>query len=319
MSIKIFWKSAVCVFLLTMAFSAAAVSGVEAKPARNAYFYDSPEAAAKALVSAIRANNKPEILNILGTSSKELIESGDEISDNAERAAFVRAYEEKNALVPGKNGKSRVLEIGAKGWPFPVPLVLEGKSGRWRFESKAGMEEMTNRRVGGNELSAMQVCLAYVDAQNEYYKLNPDKAAVEHFARKITSSPGKHDGLYWETKAGEAPSPLGALFAVAANDGDRIARPDGKPYHGYRYHILASQGEHAMGGAHDYMERDLMVGGFALVAYPDVYGTSGVMTFIVNQDGVVYEKNLGKNTAALAQQITRFDPDKTWSKAVSLK
>ena len=325
MLIKTLTKSAVCVFLLSIAFAAGVPAKVsvaaKAQPAPIAYFYDSPEVAVKALFSALKANDKAELLKILGPGAGEVLESGDAVADNAERATFIAAYEEKNMLVPGREGKAnqRILEVGANNWPFPIPLVADKKSGLWYFDGKAGREEILDRRVGRNEHSTIQVIQAYVDAQREYYQLNPDKAVIPHFAQKIASSPGKRDGLYWETKAGEPPSPLGALVAEAATDGYKPVQQDNKQgesksYYGYRYQILSGQGKHAPKGAYEYVENDLMFGGFALVAYPAVYGVSGVMTFIVNQDGVIYEKNLGKNTTTLAQKITHFDPDKTWRK-----
>ena len=194
-----------------------------------------------------------------------------------------------------------------------MPIVP--RDGAWRFDSKAGREALLNRRIGRNELYTIQSVLAYVDAQNEYYSRNPDKQKLFHYAQKFVSSPGKRDGLYFETKAGEKLAPLGPLFDAAKAAG--YVDDDGKKsaaYHGYKYRILKAQGKNAPGGAYDYVVNGNMIGGFALVAYPATYGNSGVMTFMVNHDGVVYEKNLGPKTAELAQKITRFDPDSTWKR-----
>ena len=196
---------------------------------------------------------------------------------------------------------------------MPIPMV-KGKDG-WRFDAKQGGEEVLNRRVGRNELSTVQVMLAYVDAQREYYLRNPRNDKLLHYAQKFGSVPGKRDGLYFPTKAGEAPSPLGPLFTKAKAAGygkDEDGLPD--PYYGYRYRILTRQGPDAPGGAYDYVVQGRMIGGFALIAWPASYGNSGVMIFIVNHEGVVYEKDLGPDTAAAAGKITRFNPDKTWKR-----
>ena len=307
-----YWKGALCVFFLTLVCA----FGAKDNPAFAAQSYDSPEAAVKALVEAIKAENKEAVIKILGSGARDSIESGNSEIDSAERAAFVAAYEAKNTLVVDEADKNRrILQIGENNWPFPIPLMSD-KQGRWTFDGKAGADEILARHVGRNELSVIEVCRAYVDAQYDYYRLNPDKAVIPHFAQKIVSQPGKRDGLYWETKPGEAESPLGPFVASAADEGRKKGEKQGEaaPYHGYRYRILTSQGKHAPKGAYSYVEKGLMFGGFALIAYPDAYGVSGVMTFMVNQDGVIYEKNLGKNTPAVAQKITSFDPDDTWSK-----
>lgn len=294
--------------LLGAAVAAAAQQG--AQPGRS---YATPQEAVTALIEASRAEDTQALYKVLGPGSKKLIESGDAVADKADRAAFVAAYQEKNALVPDADNKNRYqLEIGADAWPFPIPLV-SGKSGRWSFDAKAGAEALIARRIGHNELSAMQVCLAYADAQKEYYRLNPDRAGTAHYAARIASRPGQRDGLYWATGAGEPPSPLGALAAAAESGGyARGKQGQDVPYFGYRYRVLTRQGRHATGGERSYTAGGLMSGGFALLAYPAVYGSSGVMTFMINQDGVIYEKNLGKDTVSLARAITAFDPDASW-------
>jgi hypothetical protein len=201
--------------------------------------------------------------------------------------------------------------VGKDAWPFPIPVVKSGDS--WRFDAKQGAEEILNRRIGRNELSTIQALGAYVDAQREYYLANPAKDKLLQYAQKVVSSKGKRDGLYYPTPAGEPASPLGSLFASATAAGYK-AGAEGKPvpFHGYYYRILKAQGPDAKGGAYGYVARGKMIGGFAMLAYPASYGNSGVMTFIVNHDGAVYQKDMGPNTAALAQKITKFNPDGTW-------
>lgn len=294
----------------------------------NIRFYSTPEDAAQALAAATKAGDTKELLAILGPKAAPLMGSGNAQADDADRAAFASAYEKKHELIAlqpeqpgGEQSKSpakgkanarelRILEIGENNWPFPIPLVREPKSGRWFFDTAAGMRELLDRRIGNNELSAIQVCLAYVDAQNDYYRLNPEKSPVAHFAQKIASSPGKRDGLYWPAQEGEKKSPLGSLAAAAEDAG----KPGSGTYHGYRYRVLTAQGAHATHGAYSYVESGLMFGGFALLAYPETYGVTGVMSFMVNQDGVVFEKNLGKSTASQAKRITAFNPDQSWAR-----
>ena len=207
-----------------------------------------------------------------------------------------------------------VLVIGEKDWPFPIPLVK--KADQWIFDTKAGKEEILNRRIGENELSTVQTLLAVVDAQREYAMNDRDNDGLLEYAEKFRSDPGKKNGLYWETKEGEQPSPLGELVADARAEGYTRAgtKQSPIPFHGYYFRMLKKQGKHAAGGAFDYVVKNNMIGGFAVVAYPAVYGSSGVMTFVVNYEGVVYEKDLGKNTVKTAKAMTSFDPDKTWKK-----
>jgi hypothetical protein len=263
----------------------------------------------QALLEAAKRNDTKSLLQVLGSEAQSFINTGDPVSDQASRARFVQAYEEAHTLVP--SGDRRViLQIGQDAWPFPIPLVKN--STRWRFDAKEGKEEILNRRIGRNELDVIQVCLAYVDAQREYYMRNPQRLALPQYATKFMSTPGKRDGLYWATTTDEPPSPLGPLVAQARREGYKRTAGKPIPYHGYYYTILTGQGPHAAGGAYDYRVRGQMIGGFALVAYPAQYGSSGIMTFIVNHDGVVYQKDLGPRTAALAQSMTRFNPDETW-------
>lgn len=280
--------------------------------------YQTREAAIADLASAAKKNDAAGLRAILGPEADSLIESGDAVEDAADRAAFAAAFAERNSLVPDDERADRYfLDVGVKGWRFPIPLVREAASGRWRFDGKAGAEALRDRRIGHNELAAIQVCLAYADAQWEYWRLNPDKTPVRHFAAALASRPGKRDGLYWDATPEDERSPMGALVAAAESGGyaapSREERTGEKnPYYGYRYRVLTGQGAHATGGARDYRENGEMVTGFALLAYPETYGVSGVMTFMVNQDGVVYEKNLGRNTAEGAAKIAVFDPDPSW-------
>ena len=273
--------------------------------------FPSPEASVQALLEAAKRNDTTTMLRILGPEAQAFLNTGDPVADQASRARFVHAYDEAHALVPSRDTKV-ILQVGKDDWPFPIPLVKANTS--WRFDSTAGKEEIRNRIIGRNELDVIQVCLAYVDAQREYYMRNPQREALLQYAAKFVSTPGKRDGLYWETTAEEPPSPLGPFVAQARSEGYKRAAGKPTPYHGYYYKILTGQGPNAPDGAYDYVVRGKMIGGFALVAYPAQYGASGITTFIVNHEGVVYQKDLGPNTTALAQSITQFDPDETWKK-----
>jgi hypothetical protein len=276
--------------------------------------FKAPEEAVKALAEAVKGNDTKELLAIFGSSGKELIFSGDEVADKTGRGHFIKAYEEMNKLV-NENDAKVILHVGNGDWPFPIPVVKKGDY--WLFDTTAGKEEVLNRRIGRNELNAIQVCLAYVDAQREYALKDRDSGKLLEYAQRFISRKEMKDGLYWEAKEGEPQSPLGSLMAKATREGYTGKKPGGKqsPYHGYYYRILKAQGKHASGGEYDYVVKGKMIGGFALVAYPAEYGNSGVMTFIVNQDGVVYEKNLGEDTEKTAAAMKKFDPDKTWKKA----
>ena len=300
------WTAIVAASLIAAVASPAALAADKQK------VFSSPEDAAKALAAASGAGDVKSLESILGPGSASLLRSGDAVADHRGRERFAQAYAEASKVERQGDAKA-ILLIGKDEWPMPIPIV-QGKDG-WRFDARQGREEVLNRRIGRNELSAVQAMLAYVDAQREYYLRNPRNDKLLHYAQKFGSAPGKRDGLYFPTKAGEAPSPLGPLFATAkaqgyTKDGDSL--PD--PYHGYRYRILKRQGPDAPGGAYDYVVQGRMIGGFALVAWPASYGNSGVVTFIVNHEGVVYEKDLGPDTAAAVGKITRFNPDKSWKR-----
>jgi hypothetical protein len=289
----------------------AASAGVAIGAAARQKSFPSPEEGVGALIDAARKDDDKALLEILGQDAKPIIDSGDPVADRQTRERFVTSYEEAHSLV--KEGDDTVvLQIGKDEWPFPIPLVKESTG--WRFDTAEGKEEILNRRIGRNELDVIQVCLAYVDAQYEYYRRDPDGDSLLQYAQKFISTKGKRDGLYWETTPGEEESPLGPLVAEARAEGYRRTGDKPIPYHGYYYRILTGQGKDAPGGAYDYIVRGKMIGGFAMVAYPAQYGSSGIMTFLVNQDGVVYQKDLGPKTAQIAPSMTRFNPDKTWKK-----
>jgi DUF2950 family protein len=261
-------------------------------------------------VDAARTGDQKTMLAIFGPEGKGLVWSGDAVADRRRRERFVAAYDEKHSFEAG--GGKVVLDVGNDNYPFPIPIVPDGPT--WRFDTAAGKEEIIDRRIGRNEFYAIQTSLAYVDAQREYYTRDPDGDALLHYAQKFASTPGKKDGLYWPTKEGETPSPLGPLVARARGEGYSKKSAAPVPYWGYYYRILTAQGTDAPGGAYRYLAHGRMMGGFALVAYPAQYGVSGIMSFIVNQDGVVYQKNLGPKTAALGLAMKEFNPGSTWTK-----
>jgi DUF2950 family protein len=271
--------------------------------------FASLDEAVNALVAAIRAADRNALVEILGPLGNPLVWSGDDVADRAALQRFTAAYDRAHRLEGG--GGKVVLYVGDDDFPFPIPLVPDGP--RWRWDTDAGDDELLNRRIGENELAAIQVCLAYVDAQHEYYSRG---TGLLEYAQRLESSKGKHDGLFWETRPGEPESPLGPLVAKARAAGYPLP-PRGAPvpYHGYFYRILFAQGPDAAGGAYDFVVKGHMIGGFALVAYPASYGVSGIMTFIVNQDGVVHQKDLGPKTAQAANAMKAYNPDSTWAQA----
>jgi hypothetical protein len=274
--------------------------------------FASPEEAIKALIDAVKTNNMKALSAILGPGGDKIISSGDKVADESEREGFVKAYETKNKIDMVTDAKA-VLSVGEKDWPLSIPVIK--KDSAWIFDTKAGKEEILNRRIGMNELAIIKFCEAYVDAQQEYALKDNDGDGLFEYAQKFESTPGKKDGLYWETKEGEELSPLGPLAADAVKEGyKKRSGVQGYPYHGYYFKMLNAQGKNAPGGAYTYIVNGNMIGGFALVAWPAQYGNSGVMTFLVSHDGVVYQKNLGKNTAKTVEAMKLFDPDKTWTK-----
>jgi hypothetical protein len=276
--------------------------------------YKAPQAAVDALVATARSGDEKAALVVLGRDGEDIISSGDKVSDAAVRERFVNSYDAKHQITMDGDNKA-ILVIGDNDYPFPIPMI-RNKNGTWSFDTEAGRREILYRRIGHNELDAIQTSLAYVDAQNDYAAQDRTGAGTGVYAQRFVSTPGKKDGLYWPTEQGEEESPLGELFAAASKQGYRTG--EGRsPYRGYYYKILTKQGPDAEGGRADYVVNGNMIGGFALVAYPAQYRNSGVMTFIVNYAGTVYEKDLGPDTAEIAEHMTSFNPDSTWKKVDS--
>jgi Protein of unknown function (DUF2950) len=272
--------------------------------------FKTPDAAADALASAARNNDRAAILNVLGREGADIASSGDPVADSAIRTKFVETYDAKHQVKMDGDAKATLI-IGSDDFPFPIPLIRKGDS--WQFDTAAGRQEILARRIGRNELDAIQSSLAYVDAQNEYADKDRTSAGAGVYAQRIVSETGRKNGLYWPSSASGDESPLGELVAEATQQGYRVG--EGRaPYHGYYFKILTKQGPDAHGGALDYVVNGKMLGGFALVAYPAEYRNSGVMTFIVNHEGVVFQKDLGPRTAELAERMTAFNPDSSWTK-----
>jgi hypothetical protein len=273
--------------------------------------FSSPEQAAEALAAAWRSGGKSEVLAIFGPAADKLVSSGDPVAEKDARERLAASYDEAHRL-EAEGAQKTVIVLGKDEWPYPIPLIKQGAS--WRFDVKAGAEQIIDRRIGRNELSAIEVCRTYVEAQRDYAAKDRLGDGLHEYAQRIASSEGKRDGLYWRASEGREESPLGPLVVAAEAQGYRAASAEGRaPFHGYFYRILTRQGQSAPDGAKDYLIKGRLTGGFALVAFPATYGDSGVMTFIVDQDGVVFEKNLGPNTAAIARQMTEYNPDITWN------
>jgi hypothetical protein len=268
--------------------------------------FTSPDEAVETLAAALRAKDDKAVAAIFGPGSAALISSGDSVNDENVRKAFVLAYDLKHAIKT--DGGKATLLVG-DDYPFSIPLTQ--KDGVWSFDVAAGREELLARRIGRNELAAIQVCLAYVDAQNEFADMTKI-GGLSVYAQRLISTPGTKNGLYWPTTAGEPPSPMGAAVAIASARGYRVGR--GEPYHGYHYKILTKQGPKAPDGEHDYVVNGKMIGGFALVAWPANYGNSGIATFMINHAGDVFEKDLGEATDKVAPHIATFNPDDSWKK-----
>ncbi len=277
--------------------------------------FATPNDALNALVAAATNHDTNAIHAIFGPAGHELI-SPDVVQATVEYQLFVKRLAEKTRLV-NLSSSNITVEIGAEGWPFPIPLVQ--RDGRWSFDTAAGAEEILARRIGRNELGAINVCIAYVDAQREYADQDRLGDGVPAYAQYLHSTPGRHDGLYWPAKPGEALSPLGPLIAEARVEGyhrtARMLNDESAPYHGYYFKILTRQGKHAPGGKYNYVINGRLLAGFALVAWPAEWGNTGLMTFVVNQQGHVLQKNLGPKTVKIARSMTSFDPDETWSPA----
>lgn len=272
--------------------------------------FATPGEAATGLLQALQEGNAATLSRLFGPGAEALVASGDAVADAADRVKFVGMYNEKHVLVPEGSDKVE-LQVGSQGWPLPVPIVR--RAGRWYFDGASGTQELVYRRVGHNELGAIRVCRGFVDAQIDYASASRDGKPAGVFAQKLRSDPGMHNGLYWQSATGEPDSPVGPFIAQAAAEGYQAATGPSPAYHGYQYRPLFRQGQHAKGGALEYFVDGDLVNGFALVAWPATYGISGVMTFIVSQGGVVYQKDLGSDTAKLVDAMEVFDPDSSWT------
>jgi hypothetical protein len=295
----------VAVILLGLAIAAGCAKNPE--PDRS---FKSPEDAVNAFVTTLKNGDVAALQAMLGPGGEELLNSGDAVQDASDRAAFVAAYETSHSLIDDGVDR-RTLVIGENDWPMPIPIVRS--DGNWRFDGEAGVDEMIYRRVGANELGAIDVCRGFVDAQLEYASEGRDGDRPGIYALKLVSDEGLQNGLYWPTAEDEPPSPAGPFVAAAAGEGYRRVEGERTPYHGYYYRMLYAQGLNANGGARDYFKDGLLTEGFALVAWPADYGSSGVQTFMVNQDGVVFQKDLGEDTATAVESIQAFDPDSSWT------
>jgi hypothetical protein len=273
--------------------------------------FASPDDAGNALVQAGKSGDQNALLAIFGPESKEIIFSGDAVQDQATVNAFVTAYGVMHRWRK-MSDQAEVLLIGADNFAFPIPLKKNG-AGQWFFDTVAGKDEILTRRIGRNELAVIDVCGALADAQAEYFSQSHDGGSAKQYAVKFISDTGKQNGLYWESPEGQPRSPLGPMAAFATDEGYSLKPSARAPFHGYNFRMLKRQGSHAQGGAKDYVVDGKMVGGFAFVAYPAEYGNSGVMTFIINQDGVLFQKDLGKGTTETATAMTEFDPGDGWN------
>lgn len=288
-----------------------AKSGTAAAVGSGQKTFASPEEAGKALLDAAKSGDQDTVLAIFGPGSKEIIYSGDATQDKQTASAFVSAYDAMNRWRK-LDDNQQVLIIGADNFTFPIPL-RRNDIGRWYFDTAAGKDEILARRVGRDELAAIEVSRALSDAQHEYFSESHPDTRSKQYALKFISDKGTQNGLYWDSADGQPRSPLGPLVAFATREGYSAQAKSHEPFHGYYFRILNRQGRHAQGGAKNYLSDGKMVRGFAFVAYPAEYGNSGIMTFIINQNGVLYQKDIGKNTKEVASAMTEFDPDKTWA------
>jgi DUF2950 family protein len=302
-SLKLFQRAALPGIMMLVLLSTAS---------RAQQSYPTAENAAAALAAAVKSG-PGDILKVLGKAADDIVSSGDEVADADARQRFTTMYDTKHSIKAEGNKKATLI-LGPDDFPFPIPLV-NTRTG-WEFDADDGRIEILYRRIGRNELDAIQTCLAYVDAQNEYADKDRGEGAGV-YAQRIVSTSGKKDGLFWRDDAD--PSPLGALAAQASAEGYKAGEAGPRPYHGYYFRILKGQGSDAPGGALNYVVKGRMIGGFALIAWPAEYGNSGVMTFLVNHAGTVYQKDLGNRTDFIAKRLILFDPDQTWKKVDAAK
>jgi hypothetical protein len=277
--------------------------------------FDSAESAAQALMEAAEKDDVAGLSALFGPAGKAVLTSGDPQQDKRERAEFARLARNKHQLEPDQmNTAVMILSIGSEDWPFPVPIVRNANNrneSKWIFDASQGAVEMRARRIGANELDAIEICAGYVAAQMEYAAQDRDNHKMLAYAQRIASTKGRHDGLYWD---GNPESLVPKGFAEAAQDTGQASADPPKPYHGYYFRVLRAQGPNSEGGQHNYIVKDLMIGGFGLVAFPARYGVSGIRTFVVNQAGVIYEKDLGTPVSGASTTVTRYDPDKSWTR-----
>ena len=299
----------VVLLLAFVVFGAVSIRGTAQEVAQMSF--TTPDEAANALLQALKTDDIARLKGIFGPDAQQAFSSGDPILDSRDREVIALAIEQSRRWVR-RGVNQQELMIGDEVWPFPVPLVKKGNA--WRFDTKAGTAEVLARRIGRNELAVIELCRAYVLAQREYSSQARDGKPAGLFAQKIRSTPGRQDGLYWNAKPGELPSPLGNLVAEAATEGYDTTRSTPAPFWGYHFRILNGQGKAAPGGAKSYLVNGEMSRGFALLAYPAKYGHSGVMTFTVNQSGVVYEKDLGQDTAKVVAGMNEYNPNQSWKK-----
>lgn len=279
----------------------------------NEKTFASPGDATLALYNAVKSNDSQALASIFGSSANEISHTGDDVADKNMAANFIRRYDQMHRVVIEPD-QTVTLYLGAENWPLPISIV-KNSNGAWYFDTEAGKKEILYRRVGTNENDAIDTLHTLVDAQRDYASELREGDKTKHYALRFVSDEGKHNGLYWKTSEDEAPSPIGPLIVSAASEGYNVQRGKQTPFHGYYYRILTKQGPAAKGGARDYIVEGKLTRGFAFVAYPAEYRNSGVMTFIVAQDGVVYEKDLGPDTKQLAAAMTEYNPDKTWQPA----
>jgi len=310
---RAFQKTAYAAVLFPLCAVIIAIGSIPALAQSPQQLFASPDDAVKELVAAVKAKDKDALARIFGPSAAEL-RATDEVQAASEFEEFSKLLTEKTSLIK-ENDSKMVLSIGNESWPFPIPLVKTND--KWLFDIAAGKEEILNRRIGENELTAILVCRSYVKAQREYVLKDWNGDGILAYAQKLRSDPNKKDGLFWRRAQGEAASPLGELVAQARMEGYKkeksLFKEKSVPFHGYYFNILTKQGKHAPGGKYNYIVNGNMVGGFALIAFPADWGKSGVMTFIVNQQGKVYQKNLGEDTLNIASKMSIYNPDGTWT------
>jgi len=303
-----------CSWQIILVFIFALGSTIASAASDTQQTFSSADGAVGALVMAAKTDDMKALNAILGPAAGKILSSGDRVADNNARENFVRQYQAMHRLAYDDQGRV-ILYIGADNWPMPIPLIKTDDG--WLFDTTAGTEELLYRRIGQNELSTIGVLEDLADAQQEYVSQVHIGDETRQFARKILSNPGQQDGLYWPAASGEQQSPIGPLIANATTEGYRQSSGGGaSPFHGYYYKVLTRQGPHAPGGAKSYLVNGKMIRGFAFLAYPADYRSSGVMTFMINQDGIIVQKDLGPDTEAIAKEIVEFNPDRSWSQDV---